>query len=311
MNIFFNHEETRARAGWRVGVQFFFMYLIGICFVVFANFFITDAGFVLTTSAITIGAVVSIWLAAKGLDNRPWQHFGVLFEWKTLTQCALGFILAGIAIGIIFLIEYAAGWITFTGFGWQQINTSSYFWSFSGYFLLMILVGFHEELVFRGYQIVNISEGLNMPAVTREKAVWGAVILSSVIFGIGHVFNPNAGWLSTINIVFAGIVLAFPFIITGRLSLSIGLHIGWNFFQGGIFGFSVSGTTGRASLIQIQQNGPDILTGGAFGPEAGLLGILGLILIIGGLLWYFKRINQPVTTHKRLGIYSSQPVDTG
>jgi membrane protease YdiL (CAAX protease family) len=308
MNIFFNQNEDRMRAGWRVAVQFFFMYLIGIGLVLIVSPLLPDTRYLLTTAAITVGAVISIVLAAKSLDKRPWQQFGVHFHGKSLLRCALAFLLAGAAMGIIFLIEYALGWLTFTGFGWQRVNASVYLLSLGSYFLLMILVGFYEELVFRGYHIVNISEGLNGPGLSRRQAVVGAVIISSVVFGAAHLINPNADWISTLNIGLAGALLALPFIITGSLSISIGLHVGWNFFQGGVFGFPVSGVPARASLLQIQQKGPELLTGGGFGPEGGLMGIAGYLVIGAALVWYFKKCGQSFDMRPELGVYTPHPI---
>ncbi len=62
--------------------------------------------------------------------------------------------------------------------------------------------------------------------------------------------------------------------LTGELAFPIGLHIAWNFFQGNVFGFPVSGTTSTTSLIAIEQGGPEIWTGGVFGPEAASWGSL-------------------------------------
>jgi len=74
--------------------------------------------------------------------------------------------------------------------------------------------------------------------------------------------------------------------VTGRLSTAIGLHVTWNLCQGAVFGFPVSGDKEGASLLGIQQGGPTLMTGGAFGPEAGLMGVLaslaGIVLL---LLW--------------------------
>lgn len=310
MNIFINPDEDRFRAGWRIAAQLFFMYLIGLPLILFTNSFIPIEINLLGTICIAFGAIASTVLAAKGLDNRPWQQFGVVFDKKNIREWGYGFVLAGIAMGIIFAIEYAAGWLTVSSFGWQQINASPYMLTFVGYLLFMVLVGFYEELIFRGYQIVNASEGLNLPNIRRKQAVLIAVFISSVAFGVGHAFNPNAGWISTLNIILAGAMLAFPFVVTGRLSLSIGLHIGWNFFQGGVFGFSVSGIPGRASLLQINQMGPDWLTGGAFGPEAGVLGLLGMGIIILILIWYFKKIRQKLIIYHSFGVYSLNSGDT-
>ena len=85
--------------------------------------------------------------------------------------------------------------------------------------------------------------------------------------------------LAALNILLAGLMLAYPFWKTGRLYLSIGIHAGWNYAQGGIFGFAVSGNAIRGNLISTQLIGPDLWTGGSFGPEGGLLGTLGIIIV--------------------------------
>jgi membrane protease YdiL (CAAX protease family) len=304
MNIFVNHNEKRLRTGWRLIVQFVLMYMIGFVLIGLFHTFIGTLGPMLLTTLFAAGALLSVILSARGLDKRLWSDFGLSLNGRSIYHGVLGFVLAGIAMGIIFFIEYISGLLTVTGFGWAQpIHHISFIGSLLADLGFMIVVGFYEELVFRGYQIINLSEGLNFSGVSRKRAVWGAVILSSLIFGSMHVFNPDASLLSILIVALAGVMLAFPFIITGNLSLSIGLHIGWNFFEGGIFGFAVSGLPSRTPLLQIQQRGPHFITGGSFGPEAGLMGLVGFLLIILSLWWYFKKYARTLTISPGLGIY--------
>jgi membrane protease YdiL (CAAX protease family) len=119
-------------------------------------------------------------------------------------------------------------------------------------------------------------------------------MISSVIFGFLHAFNPNATPLSSISIAAAGLLFALGFILTGDLAIPIGIHITWNFFEGNVFGFPVSGVTSSTTFIQITQSGPVAWTGSAFGPEAGLTGLgaiaLGCILILAWMRFSGRKI---------------------
>jgi hypothetical protein len=137
---------------------------------------------------------------------------------------------------------------------------------------LFLCVGIYEELVSRGYQLRNAAEGLNLPGVGPRGAVLLAWVLSSVLFGYLHAANPSATPLSTFNVALAGLMLGFGYVLTGELAIPIGLHVTWNFFQGAVFGFPVSGlSVAGATFLSTDQGGPALWTGGPFGPEGGLL----------------------------------------
>ncbi len=81
---------------------------------------------------------------------------------------------------------------------------------------------------------------------------------SSIALGVLHVFNPNASLISTLYLVLAGLFLGLGLVMTGSLAIPIGLHITWNFFQGNVFGFPVSGNDyPGATIFSIEQGGPD------------------------------------------------------
>jgi hypothetical protein len=147
-----------------------------------------------------------------------------------------------------------------------------------GTLIVYVAVGYYEELLSRGYHLQNLADGLNLPL---------GLMLSSAVFSVAHLTNPGAKLLSVIGIFAAGFFLAYGWLRTRQLWIPIGLHIGWNFFQGTVFGFPVSGL-GGFHLIRQTVAGPEVVTGGAFGPEAGLAG-LAAMGIGAGLIWLYTR----------------------
>ncbi len=192
----------------------------------------------------------------------------------------------------IFLVELSLGWLTIT----DTFATRGIDYPFSiailGPLILFLAVGYYEELFSRGYQLTNMAEGLRFLKLGDRGAVVIATIISSAIFGILHAGNPNSTLISTINISFAGIFLGLGYILTKNIAIPIGLHVTWNFFQGNVFGFPVSGTNAGPTFIAIEQGGPALWTGGAFGPEAGLMGIIAM-LTGSFLIWLYVHFTYP------------------
>ncbi|MDR0220787.1 MAG: CPBP family intramembrane metalloprotease [Lachnospiraceae bacterium] len=142
--------------------------------------------------------------------------------------------------------------------------------------LMMVAVGFTEEL---------LSRGIMMTALKTTRNKWAIVLIPAVIFGIMHMGNSNVTVFSVINIVLVGVLFAYLFVKTGRLWAPIGFHITWNFVQGYVLGVPVSGLGSivENSVMATVFTGPDWLTGGAFGIEGGaactLVNIAGLVFI--------------------------------
>jgi hypothetical protein len=133
-----------------------------------------------------------------------------------------------------------------------------------------------------------------MPRIGPSRAIVASWVISSSLFGLLHIFNPNATWQSTLYLMLTGAFFGLGYVLTGRLGLPIGLHFAWNFVQGNVYGFPVSGNIfGGATVMTIEQGGPPLWTGGAFGPEAGLLGIAAILLgCLLTLLWVKKRYKK-------------------
>jgi membrane protease YdiL (CAAX protease family) len=124
----------------------------------------------------------------------------------------------------------------------------------------------YEELLFRGVLFT---------AVEHWFGSWAALVVSSLVFGLTHLMNPQGTLVGALFIaVEAGILLAAAYMLTRRLWLSIGFHMAWNYTQSAIFSGIVSGNDAQQGLIKSTVNGPEWLTGGSFGVEASVLALL-------------------------------------
>jgi membrane protease YdiL (CAAX protease family) len=223
----------------------------------------------------TAGVIGSVVFARRWLDHRRVETLGVRVD-----TAWWGGLLGGVAVGtalmtLVFALEYALGCITITGVLVANATGITVGLAFTFSAIKVLCVGVYEEFVSRGYHLRNLADGLTLP--------WG-IVASSAVFALLHLTNDNAGALSTIGLFVNALLFATAVLVTHRLSTSIGLHIAWNFAQGAVFGFPVSGDKEGASLIGIHQGGATIFTGGDFGPEAGLVGIIASLTGIGVLL---------------------------
>ena len=249
------------------------------------------AGNTLFAATQLVAFVGAVYLAGRFVDRRWFRDFGLHLDRTWWTDLGFGLALGAALMTGIFLVELAAGWVAVTGT--LRIEQASFpFWPWFGWAVVTFVgVGVTEELLTRGYLIKNLSEGLTwFERVGPTGAVGLAVAGSALVFGVGHAANPNASLASTTGIVVAAVMLAAGYVITGELAIPIGIHVTWNLFQGPVYGFPVSGLDFGLSIVGIEQRGPALLTGGSFGPEAGLLGVAASVVGTGLILgWVWRR----------------------
>ncbi|MEU4249167.1 type II CAAX endopeptidase family protein [Amycolatopsis sp. NPDC026612] len=138
-----------------------------------------------------------------------------------------------------------------------------------------------EELLFRGvlFRIVEERTGTAI-----------SLVLTGVLFGLSHLFNPHASlWGALAIAIEAGGMLTAAYAATRKLWVPIGLHFGWNFAAAGIFGTEVSGNGTPQGLLDAATSGPSIVTGGDFGPEGSLYSVLFCVLATSAFLWLAHR----------------------
>jgi membrane protease YdiL (CAAX protease family) len=282
--IFISPEERRLRAGWRLLIQtlLWLVLMFGLVFLfgfISGRFF--SNGLTLSVIASLFSVTISVFLARKFLDRRSILSLGLKTDLRALWDLLVGISIAASMMAFIYALEWAFGWLSFEGFAWQNQSMDAVLIGTLEMLLIFILVGWEEELLSRGYHLQNLASGINL--------TWG-VILSSLIFALMHLGNPNVSVMAVLGLIAAGFFLAFGYLRTRQLWLPIGLHIGWNFFEGTVFGFQVSGLD-IYRLIEQTVQGPQIFTGGEFGPEAGLILIPGLALGV-ALIYVYSRIRN-------------------
>lgn len=282
MRIFLTPEEGRLRSGWRLlghsMLLLIFSVLLAMLLSPFAGLMQESLELFLFFGTLTLflAATISVYLARRLLDRRSFASLGLQWKSQALKDILFGIGLASIMMGLVFLALWSLGWLSIEGFAWEFDGGGVIVVSVLFMLLVYFMVGWYEELLSRGYWLQNLGEGLNL--------FW-AVMLSSAFFALAHLANPNATWNAVLGLLAAGIFLAYGYISTSQLWLPIGLHIGWNFFEGVVFGFQVSGLE-TFRLIRHTVEGPELVTGGPFGPEAGLIILPALLLGAGVIRWY-------------------------
>ncbi|WP_158278697.1 CPBP family intramembrane glutamic endopeptidase [Rhodohalobacter mucosus] len=270
--LFYNNHENRLRAAWRILI-FSVLLLSGMLL-----FSVLTSGSSAFSIFMALFIVPLIWFAAKKLDKRSIRNYGLSLSGSWVRDFAAGNIMAAASMTFLFLISLTMDWVRIDAF---QFHFDIQFISGLLYLLLlMTAVSVWEEIYFRGFLITNLKEGLYLRSWGNRGAVLLAVLISSVFFGLMHSWNPNADWASTLNISIAGLVFAYPYIVTNSIAIPIGMHLSWNFFQGAVFGLPVSGTTFEHILMTVDVTGPEVFTGGQFGPEAGAAGLIGLMMLL-------------------------------
>jgi membrane protease YdiL (CAAX protease family) len=283
--IFISPDEQRLRAFWRLLGQFALLFVclaligipLGILYMLMPG---SSSNTVFTLGQLVqlFAVTLSVYLARKYFDRRTFVSLGLRWNSSAVRDILVGILITAFLMALVFLIESAAGWLTVSSYAWEDQSLSQLIFGVISIIFTYIIVSWSEELLSRGYWLQNIADGMNI--------FWG-VLISSFFFALAHVANPNSSWLALVNITAGGLFLAFAYLRTRQLWLPIGIHIGWNFFQGPIFGFPVSGTDSFV-LVKHTVQGPELLTGGAFGPEAGLI-ILPIIALGVALVYLYTR----------------------
>lgn len=216
-----------------------------------------------------------IFFRVKVIEKRSLSSIGFNKN-NWLKKYSLGFLIGLVMMSIIVLILLSFGYITVEKNPIQLVGISA----ISSILVILfgwIIQGATEEIVTRGWLLNVLSTKYNIGV---------GLLISSTLFGLMHLTNPNVNYIAVINIILVGLFYGLYVIKTNDLWAVCGMHSAWNFAQGNIFGFEVSGLdVSVGSLIDLNLVGNNVITGGAFGPEAGIIATFILLVSIGILLF--------------------------
>ena len=208
-----------------------------------------------------IGLFLTTWIFRIFIDRKSLKSLGFSFsKYKIDLFKGMDWGMAAITFG--FLSLFISGSLLIDGISLDimQLITA---------FALFTIVAFNEEIMFRGYILSNLSDVTNR---------YAALLISSFLFMAMHLFNAHLSAIAILNLFLAGILLGVYYIFRRNIWFSIGLHLTWNFFQGPVYGFEVSGLKTN-SIIQSSIIGNDWITGGEFGFEGSLIATFLLLIM--------------------------------
>jgi len=209
----------------------------------------------------------TIGLAAAGLaanlltmaifDRRPFVDIGLRLASASATHLILGVLLGGGAAALLLLAPLLGG----AGHLVLRPHSSFTWLSLAFYLITILFAAAGEEMIFRGYAFQYFIE---------KVGPYASVLPVGVIFGLVHTSNPHASALGVVNTVLWGILLGYAFLRSHDLWLPIGMHFGWNAVLP-LFGVNLSGLTIEVTRYFYQWDLSPLWSGGAYGPEGGLL----------------------------------------
>lgn len=220
-----------------------------------------------------VAVLLPAWLIIHYWDEQPFAD-NMGYRWLYRGKDLLcGFVVAAAIYAIGYVVSLLAGWISIEGvhFDFTYLLLQ---------FVFYIMVAIMEESMMRGFVLGHMLDvGMNK---------FLALLLSSLIFACLHFGNPGMTNFSLFNLTLAGILLGVAYIYTRNLWFPISLHLFWNFIQGPILGYDVSGTGGTNTLLKLNVSDNTLMNGGDFGFEASLPCTILMLIAIGLIICYFE-----------------------
>lgn len=218
------------------------------------------------------GTILTIAIFRKYIDQKSFRSIGLSFSKDFKLHLLIGIGLGAAIQGIGFIVLLRSGSIQWAS---TNVNIPNLIYSL----ILFVSVAFIEEMFSRGYILNNLMESMSR---------FVALFISAALFSVLHIFNAHFSWFNFFSILLAGILLGLPYIYNKNLWLPIALHFSWNFFQGPILGFNVSGNVIYSLIVQSRTE-DNMLNGGEFGFEGSALCVALQVIAIIFMGYFFHK----------------------
>jgi membrane protease YdiL (CAAX protease family) len=234
---------------------------------------LTDTFAILNMMISSVINIIFVILLFRLLYKKPMVQLGFGMN-RAALKFFSGLLQGACYMAIVFILLFALGGLTVVSISPERILSASIVLGLIDF----LIAALSEEVLCRGFMMTASKS-------TRSKAF--IIIVPALVFSLLHVLNPGFTVLPMINIFLAGVLFAVLFVRSGSLWMPFGFHFAWNFFQGNIFGISVSGNEVK-SMIEISYTDLTLLNGGTFGAEGGLA--VTILLAVGIVLtWKFMK----------------------
>ena len=218
-------------------------------------------------------AVLTAAIPMLRFEHRPFSDLGLSLKGH-VKGLWYGFLMAILLYLFGFGISFVLGEIEVTGFQFKPLDLL-------GSWVFFLLVALFEEILMRGYILGRLLH------TTMNKFL--ALFVSAALFAFMHIFNPEIAFLPMLNLLLAGMLLGASYLYTRNLCFPISLHLFWNWIQGPILGYQVSGNNFTTSMLTLRMPEENVLNGGAFGFEGSLICTVLMIVFTILIVWWGEK----------------------
>ena len=257
-----------------------FAFLLALVVLISPLFSITSQVTQLLLGTLVMLGLMLAW--ARKVELLDGGVFGLQFDRIAVCDFAIGLILGGLAVAAMLGFSIAFGLVQAL-----EINRVAIDSAFLSLATKALLVSTWEEALFRGLLPFYVALAVGRHLETRLALVV-AVLVPSVLFAAAHAWTDHFNAFAFGVLLLTGASWYILVLFTERLALSIGLHAAWNFAQIKIFGFAMSGNAPDRPWIKTELTDEVLFSGGNYGPEAGILGLLGVVVMLLSSLVYCR-----------------------